>query len=386
MRRAIPAALTAGVVLAGLACTASKVPNEAARTTLELAPAPELDPVGFARANEARALELPADLGPHGEFQTEWWYYTGNLKTAPGEHLGYQLTFFRRGLAPGSPGPGTGLRTHQIYLAHLAVTDVAAGTHGFAERFSRGAAGLAGAQGTPFGVWLEDWGVESTNEDGSAVRLRARGRGLALDLSLEATKPLVAHGYRGLSAKSEEPGNASYYLSYTRMATRGTLEVAGRNHGVEGESWFDHEWSTSAMGPDALGWDWFSLQLSDGRELMFFQIRREDGGFELASSGTLVEPDGSTTRLRLSDVDVGVTARWESPRSGAVYPARWVLAVPSKQIELVVEPWLADQELSASFTYWEGAVRLRGSSGGMPVTGNGYVEMTGYASSMQGVL
>jgi predicted secreted hydrolase len=348
---------------------------------MRLAPAP---PVRFARAVAPRAFRLPEDHGPHFEFQTEWWYYTGNLLSAEGRRFGFQLTFFRRGLSPGRP-PALGLATNQIYFAHFALTDAAAGRHRSAERFSRGAAGLAGAQGRPFRVWLEDWKVESRNADGSSLHVRARDGGMLLDLELEARKPLVAHGDRGLSRKSEEPGNASYYVGYTRLAARGRIGSDGKAVAAEGEAWFDHEWSTSALGPQAVGWDWWSLQLDDDRELMLFLIRRADGSAETTSGGTLVARDGTTRRLRRDDVAVQVVGRWTSPESRAEYPARWWLRVPSEDLALEISPRVSDQEMRTSFTYWEGAVQVEGVSRGRRVAGQGYVELTGYARSMQGV-
>jgi predicted secreted hydrolase len=342
---------------------------------------PERPASGFARASAVRPFTLPLDHGPHPEYQTEWWYYTGNLESADGRHWGYQLTFFRRGLDPAPPPPGAGLATSEIYFAHLALTDAAGGSHRFAERYSRAAGGLAGGSGEPFRVWLEDWTAEAASPDGNTVRLVASDGPIGLDLRLAATKPLAAHGDRGLSAKSQEPGNASYYVGYTRLATTGRMRLGAAEVEVSGQSWFDHEWSTSALGPDAVGWDWFSVQLDDGRELMFFQVRRKDGGIEPVSGGTLVGRDGRTRRLGADEVLVEVRDRWRSPETGTVYPARWRLAVPNEGLDLDLEPWLADQEMRTSFTYWEGAVKVRGS-----VTGNGYVELTGYAGSMGGVL
>ncbi len=372
---------------------------------LELGPGPDVS--GFARATRVRSFVLPADHGPHFEFQTEWWYYTGNLVAADGRRFGFQLTFFRRGLSPGPPPESLGLASNQVYFAHFAITDVAAGRHTAAERFSRGAGGLAGATGDPFAVWLEDWRADSLNDDGSAVRLVARdaAKSLSLDLELRATKPLVAHGDRGLSPKSDEPGNASYYVGYTRMAARGRVGTSGGTGGsgnlpevaVSGEAWFDHEWSTSALGAGAVGWDWFSLQLDDGRELMHFQIRREDESVEPASGGTLVERDGRTRRLSRDDVKIEVLRRWTSPETGGTYPSRWRLTVPTEGLDLLVEPWLDAQEMRTSFVYWEGAVRVseaapqisdvdgRPRPGPPPANGRGYVELTGYAASMQGV-
>jgi len=342
---------------------------------------------GFARATAVRPFVLPADHGPHLEYQTEWWYYTGNLSAADGRRFGFQLTFFRRGFSPGPPPGGPGLSANQVYFAHFAITDVTARRHVAAERFSRGAGGLAGATGEPFSVWLEDWRADASNADGSAVRLTGRdaATGLSLDLELAATKPLVAHGDRGLSPKSEEPGNASYYVGYTRMAAQGRIGAGGDEAEVAGEAWFDHEWSTSALGEGAVGWDWFSLQLDDGRELMHFQIRREDGSIELVSGGTLVERDGRTRRLARDDVSVDVLDHWTSPQTGARYPSRWRVQVPSQGLDLLVEPWLEGQEMRTSFVYWEGAVQITGRADPRAVTGRGYVELTGYARSMQGV-
>jgi predicted secreted hydrolase len=341
-------------------------------------------PEGFSRAFEPIDFTFPRDHGPHLDYQTEWWYYTGNLTTAAGDQAAYQLTFFRRALTPEEPERASPFASNQVYFAHFALADVRGGEHISFERFSRGAAGLAGAAGAPFAVWLEDWRVEALDAAGDIVRLQAEQDGIALDLTLRAVKPIVAHGDRGLSPKSETPGNASYYLSFTRLATEGILRLGGEAMPVTGESWFDHEWSTSALGAGAIGWDWFSLQLSDGRELMYFQIRREDGSLEPASGGTLVAADGTTTRLGAEDVQIEVLATWRSPHNGAVYPARWRITVPKAGLELTAEPWLADQEMQLSFVYWEGAVRLTGLSGGQPVSGSGFIELTGYAQSIAG--
>jgi len=375
-------AIVAGTVaLATAAC--AREPVRGSTPTLRMAASGPALP--FARAASVRPFRLPADHGPHFDYETEWWYFTGNVADPKGRHFGYQLTFFRRGLSPGPPPAGPGLATNQIYFAHFALTDSTAGHHVFAERWSRGAGGLAGAQAEPLALWLEDWRVEGRRGDGSALRLEARDGPSGLDLELESEKPLANHGDRGLSPKSDEPGNASYYVGYTRLLARGRITTSAGAFEVTGTGWFDHEWSTSALGPGAIGWDWFSLQTSDQRELMFFQIRREDGSLEAASGGTLVEPDGRTRRLGATDVEVQVEKRWTSPVTGAVYPARWTVRVPSADLELRVAPWLPDQEMRTSFTYWEGAVRIEGTSAGQTVQGNGYVELTGYARSMQGV-
>jgi predicted secreted hydrolase len=194
----------------------------------------------------------------------------------------------------------------------------------------------------------------------------------------------ILQGDGGYSRKGPEPGNASYYYSQTRLETWGTVQVGDTLYQVDGLSWMDHEFSTSALSPDQVGWDWFALQLDDGSELMVFQIRKADGTADPFSSGTLVAADGSTRHLSRDDFEIAVDATWRSPRSGATYPARWTVEVPVADLTLEIEPYLADQELNVSYTYWEGAARISGERTGSVVSGNGYVEMTGYAGSMQG--
>jgi predicted secreted hydrolase len=340
---------------------------------------------GFAQALQPRNFNFPQDHGPHLDYQTEWWYFTGNLDSEDGQHFGYQLTFFRRGLTPQAQSRTSSFATNQIYFAHLAITDVSGNLHEEVERFSRGAADLAGASGEPFKVWLEDWSLHSLNDEGSHLHLIAEERGIGLDLELQSEKPITLHGEGGLSPKSIEPGNASYYLSYTRLTTSGSLWMDGNEVRVQGQSWFDHEWSTSVLGENAVGWDWFGLQLSDRRELMFFLIRNSDGSIDQVSGGTLIESDGSTQFLEGSDLDIRVLDRWESPETGADYPSTWKVIIPSMDLDVEIEPWIKDQEMRISLVYWEGAVKISGFSKGLQVTGNGYVELTGYANSFQGV-
>lgn len=349
---------------------------------------------GFAKAEHPRTFSFPLDHGPHPEYQTEWWYYTGNLDTADGRHFGYQLTFFRRAIAP-PPHTGTASETPrasdwattQIYFAHFAVSDVKNNHHYSTERYSRGAAGLAGATGSPYRVWLENWSVDSVQvpslaSDGSVVKLHAEDSGRAIDFTLTADKPPVLEGDGGLSLKSAQVGNASYYYSFTRFSTSGTMRIGGETLTVSGLSWMDHEFGTTSLGPDAVGWDWFSIQLSDRREVMFFQIRNKDGSIEPLSGGTLVEPDGTARHLTRDQVTLQVLETWKS-QLGGVYPARWNLAIPSEKIDLMIKPYLADQEMRVSIIYWEGAVQVDGHSNGDPVRGSGYVELTGYAKASQ---
>lgn len=348
---------------------------------------------GFARATQARVMKFPDDHGPHLDYQTEWWYYTGNLVATDGRRFGYQLTFFRRGITPGAsngnsstvePTRASDWATNQIYFAHFALTDEKNNSHTASEIFSRGAAGLAGASGSPFRVWIENWSAEGLNVDASSVHLRAQDEKIALDLELNSSKPPVVHGENGLSLKTAQVGNASYYVSFTRMSTQGTVTINGELFAVTGTSWFDHEWGTTGLGPNAAGWDWFSIQLDDNREVMFFQIRNKDGSVEPLSSGTLVEANGAPTFLKREDVRVTVENYWTSGSSQGKYPAEWHVEIPSAQIDLKLVPLIADQEMRVSFTYWEGAVNIMGTSNGKAVRGQGYVEMTGYAAQTRG--
>jgi predicted secreted hydrolase len=339
---------------------------------------------GYRRAEGPVPLPFPETHGPHPDYQTEWWYYTGNLAADGGQHFGYQLTFFRRALVPPAQrqARSSAWATDQVYMAHFALTDVADQRYQAFERFSRGAAGLAGAQASPYRVWLEDWSVEEVGP--GRVRLRATQEGLGLDLLLADEKGPILHGDGGYSQKGPDPGNASYYYTLSHLATSGTVTVGDAAYPVAGLSWMDHEFSTSGLTADQVGWDWFALQLDDGSELMVFQLRQNDGSVDPFSSGTWIAPDGSARHLPRDEFEIRVVDTWRSPRSGATYPAGWTVSVPAVELRLEIEPHLADQELNVSYAYWEGAVRIEGQRGGQPVSGDGYVEMTGYAGSMQG--
>ncbi len=335
---------------------------------------------GFARALVPRALSFPDDHGPHPDFRTEWWYYTGNLRTAAGRHFGFQLTFFRVALAPATADEprASAWATRQLFVAHFAVTDTMGKRFHATSRVSREALGLAGAQARPFRVWVEDWSVAGEQPAALPMRLRAAQGDVALDLTLSAVKPVVLQGDRGLSRKGAEPGNASHYYSLTRMPAKGVVRVGADSFDVAGSAWMDREWSTSALGPDLAGWDWFALQLEDGRDLMFYLLRGRDGSSDRFSAGSLVAADGTVRRLGAADVAVETLAHWTSPRSGVRYPARWRLTLASEDVTLEVDPRLPDQELAVGTRYWEGAVTVEGATAGRPVTGQGYVELVGY--------
>jgi predicted secreted hydrolase len=361
--------------------------EEGFQTSVSVAEAMSSDTSGYRRATEVRNFTFPEDHGPHPGFKNEWWYVTGNLQDDAGRPYGYELTIFRFALTPPDSTTGTSLvssdatgwRTNQFYMAHFALTNGADETFHAYERFGRGGAGIAGASADPFRVWLEDWSMTSVGAEPFPVRLRAQGREGGIDLTIRPEKPMVFQGDQGLSQKGPGVGNASYYYSYTRLATEGTLVAGGDTVQVSGQSWLDREWSTSALGPDQVGWDWFSLQLNDGQDLMYYQLRNKDGSPSRFSEGTLVAPDGGTTKIGREDVSVEVLETWTSPDGTHTYPVEWTLRVPAENLTLHVVPLMPNQELDVSVRYWEGAVRVEAPDG--TLMGRGYVELTGYGDS-----
>ena len=340
---------------------------------------------GFDRALGPVPFSFPLDYGPHLDFQTEWWYYTGNLQTASGAHFGFELTFFRRALLPPNERQTrtSDMATDQVYMAHFALTDVQAKNFYYQEHFSRGAAGLAGATGLPaFKVWLDNWQVAQTAD--TSYHLKAASGDFAVDLDLKDLKGPVLQGDRGFSQKGSGAGDASYYFSQTRLQTSGTIRVRNVPSTVDGFSWMDHEYSTSALSAGQVGWNWFALQLDDGSELTVYTIRRSDGSIDPYSRGMIVHKDGTTVSLTAKDFKIQTNATWKSLGSKAVYPAQWTVEVPGENLLLNVTPYIQDQELRVSFIYWEGAVKIEGNLDGVQVSGSGYVELTGYAQSLEG--
>ncbi len=337
---------------------------------------------GFARADGTYSLRFPTDFGPHLEYQTEWWYYTGNLETNEGRHFGYELTFFRIGMLPQAQAPAraSAWATSQIYMAHFALTDVEGSKFHAFQRYARGAADLAGAESQPYQIWLEDWSVEQSGAN--SYLLAASNEGLRLELQFADEKGPVLQGNAGYSRKGADANNASYYYSQTRLVTEGEIQIGDDIFKVSGLSWKDHEFSTNALGTGQVGWDWFSIQLDDGNEIMLYQIRREDGSIDPFSSGTLIAPDGSTQPLAREDFEIEIHDHWRSPHSDAVYPMGWTIRIESVHLELEMVPYLFDQELNLSTVYWEGAVQITGEHNGIAVAGAGYVEMTGYAEPL----
>ena len=330
---------------------------------------------GYARAIEPRQFSFPQDHGPHPDFRNEWWYFTGNLVDASNRRFGFQLVFFRNSLTPNNPARSSSWGSNQAWMAHFALTDLAEGKFHAFEGFSRGAKELAGATSSPFSVWLYDWSV--TQRDGHWL-LQAATDGIQIELSLKPERAPLLQGEDGLSQKSAEPGNASYYYSIPRLQAEGEIILGENIHRVSGLSWLDREWSTSALSKDQAGWDWFSLQLSDGSDLMFYRLRRKDGSSDPYSAGTLLQKNGERIRLKSEDVQLQELDHWTSPKGGR-YPISWRLSIPEHAIDLTVTPVTKNQELDLLIRYWEGAVDVSGSRSGKPINGRGYLELAGYA-------
>jgi len=339
---------------------------------------------GSAQAIGPRTFSFPDDHGPHSGFRNEWWYVTGNLDGERGARFGFELTIFKFLLTP----PGTeatedasAWRSNEVFIGHFALTDANNEKFYVAERYSRGAMGLAGATARPFRVWLDDWSITAAGPDGdSAWRLQANDRDIALQLTLEPNKPPVLNGVDGLSQKAAAAGNASYYYSITRLETQGSVRIGERIFAVSGLSWLDREWGSSALSGEQEGWDWFALQLANGSDLMLYNLRRNDGARDVHSAGTLTLPDGTAIQLSPEDFVIEVLETWQSPHGGR-YPVAWQIAVPQYKLDMTVLPVLDAQELVTVVRYWEGAVDVRGERDGAPISGRGYVELTGYAAA-----
>lgn len=339
--------------------------------------------LGFRPAMPGYHFIFPRDHASHPSAKTEWWYYTGHLKTPDGRAYGYELTFFRFGMSRAPlPARASRWRFQDLYVAHFALSDEAGRTFRFARRQNRPGLGLAGASAERYDVFNGTWRVQLLPD--GRHHLRARDGDSAIDLVLAASKPPVINGEDGVSRKSDCDGCTSQYYSVTRLMTTGILTVGGRHLPVTGESWMDHEFGFSASARNLAGWDWFSLQLDDNTELMLYRLRLAGGRTEPASSGTFVRADGSSSHLPVTAWSETSSGSWVSPHTGGRYPMGWQVKVPGEALDLSIAPAFDDQELSfggaAAVTYWEGSARVDGSHHGQPVRGHGYVELTGYAN------
>jgi len=376
------------LLLAGLVFAVTAPVNVAAADTIPSAPP------AWRQASGKRVWNFPRDHGAHPDYRTEWWYFTGNLRTSQNHRYGYQLTFFRQGIQPSPRNRESAWTVRDVYPAHFAVTDIGQRQFRFAEQISRAGPGLAGSETGRMKVWCLQWSARMEQEK---IFLQAGHEGMQLNLALTARKPLVLHGQHGLSSKGPLAGNATYYYSFTDLATQGTIATqqsavkgSATTVPVTGTSWFDHEFGSNQLSRNHVGWDWFSIHLTDGRDLMLYLLRKRDGSIEGASSGTLVEKSGRSRHLELADIGVEILDRWQSLKSSDPYPARWRLTVPTAGIDLTMGTSIADQELKTSgstgIIYYEGSIDGQGKSAGQPVSATGYVELTGYAGSLGGII
>jgi predicted secreted hydrolase len=365
-----------------ISCAPATVPSAEVRVP-EVASINDDIPPGFLAADGSRLLTFPEDFGAHPDFRTEWWYYTGNLQTPEGRPFGFELTIFRVGLQPPTVELPTDSQWYDrsLYFAHFAVSDITSERFYAFERYSRPGPGLAGAQGDPYRVWLENWNI--TEGAPGIYRLQAAQAEISLDLTLTDEMGVVLHGENGYSRKGQSVTNASYYYSQPRLRAEGFVQVEGMQYPVSGLAWKDHEFSTSVLDKDQIGWDWFSLQFEDGPALMLFQLRERDGETSASSSGTFIAKDGTPMPLQKNDFEITVMNEWRSPHTQGMYPAAWQIRFDEPDCLLEVRPWMADQEIHfPAVTYWEGAVRFEGTCNGTPARGNGYVELTGYAGDL----
>ncbi len=340
---------------------------------------------GWQTALPGWSYEFPRDHGNHSDFKTEWWYFTGNLRSSDGREFGYQLTFFRQGILPEAPPASSRFVTRHIKFAHFTMSEIGGQKFHFFQKVSRGAFGEAGFDEGSRLAWIEDWSCELTGEN--TFRLVARSGEIELDLNLKSAKPPIIHGNHGVSQKAEGEGRASHYYSLTRLETDGVLRIAGKESKVSGLSWFDHEWATNQLAAHQTGWDWLSLQFEDGSELMLFQLRTKDGGRDHHSSGTFVDPHGVATAVTDGDFTLTPVGRtWKSPQTGAEYPVSWNIKIPKLDLSLDVRAAVDAQELNLQpVSYWEGAVKVKGTKANSPILGSGYLEMTGYAGAIVGM-
>jgi len=360
------------------------IPMAAALSGLLFAPPVLAAERVYKKALPGYKYSFPQDHFSHDQFKTEWWYYTGHLQSKDNKHYGFELTFFRTGADHEPENKASSWKLENFYLAHFAVTDESGKRFRFYEKLNRSGLNLAGARSDTYYVHNEGWSVEKLGEH---YLLKADAPEYSIHLILDAAKSPVIHGVDGVSQKASCLGCASHYYSMTRLKAEGLLFVGDKPQEVTGLAWMDHEFGSNQLSSEQSGWDWFSIQLDDNRELMLYILRRTDGTIEPASSGTIVDAQGKATHIKLNDFKVTTDSIWHSPKSNANYPMGWHVTVPSANLDLTLKSNLQDQELmtarSTGVNYWEGAVTVTGSSGGKAVGGQGYVEMTGYGEKFK---
>ncbi len=333
--------------------------------------------VEYAPVTPGRALVFPRDFGSHPDYRTEWWYVTGWLTTQAGEPLGFQITFFRTN-PHADPANPSAFTPRQLLIAHCALSDAGRGRLWQDQRIRRAGFGLAEADESDTRVWIDDWSLK--HQDG-VYRADIAADGFGMVLELKDTQAPMQNGDAGVSRKGPSPGAASYYYSLPHLAVSGRIERRGTSTPVTGEAWFDHEWSSEYLDPQASGWDWIGINLNDGAALMAFRIRGQDGSTRWAG-GSLRDADGRMQVLDSRQVRFAPEREWTSPRTGIRYPVAWRVSAGAREFE--IRPLIDDQEndtrLSTGAIYWEGAVEA--DERGRPA-GRGYLELTGYGEPLK---
>lgn len=334
----------------------------------------------YKQAEPGYHYEFPRDYFNHPEYQTEWWYYTGNLKAADGRRFGFELTFFRQAVA--RDADASPWHIHDLYMAHFALSDVKGQRFYHDERINRAGPGIAGIdEGTGL-IWNGNWQAKIA---APKQVLRAIDERFAIQLDLASAKPPVIHGKDGISRKAAGAGHASHYISLTRLIGKGSIDVDGTTLQVDGSAWMDHEFFSDSMDATESGWDWLSLQLDDDSEIMLYRLRHRDGSVDPYSSGTYIDAQGKSTFLSLDDFHMTPGSdTWTSQQTKGVYPVGWRITIPRLGLDANISTPLANQEIPSSFgpSYWEGAIDVNGTRAGTPMHGVGYLEMTGYAAPM----
>jgi predicted secreted hydrolase len=339
---------------------------------------------GYEQALPGYQFKFPEDHYSHDQYKTEWWYFAGHLTTNEKKHYGYEVTFFRLGGDYEPNNESSAWKGDNYYLAHFAITDEDGKTFRFYEKLNRSKSNLAGAKGDACYVHNEGWSVTKLGEH---FVLKADSPEYSIHLLLDPLKPPAVNGVDGVSQKAAAPGCASHCYSMTRLKTEGLLFVGGNSIEVTGVSWMDHEFGSNQLTAEQCGWDWYSLQLDDNRELMLYVIRRTDGTIEPSSSGTIVDARGRAKHIKLEQFKIGTSDTWHSVKSGGTYPYGWHISVPDEKLDVTLTAGVQDQELNTAaptgITYWEGSVSIDGTSNGKKITGQGYVEMTGYSEKFK---
>ena len=341
----------------------------------------------FMAATASYTFTFPRDYFAHDSYRTEWWYFTGHLRSHDGHRFGFELTFFRAALRPKhyrvTPGRSA-WRSSQLYPAHFAITDITDKTFVHHEILARDALGQGRASQRRLDVHAFAWSLTGNAQREPTMHLHARDDGDAIDLTALAKTPVAIHGREGISKKGSCATCASHYFSFPRLAVHGTLMRSGKRYVVDGLAWMDHEFGSDELMPNQAGWDWFSIQLNDGRDIMLYRLRQKDGTTTPQSSGSIISRVGAVTYLPLHAFSIRSTSSWLSPHTHGRYPSGWSLSVDGIPQPMSLVPELLDQELAdpSGTSYWEGAVAVRDPRTGRKI-GVGYVELTGYAGALR---